>query len=310
MKTRTGVGLATTALTVIALFVVAPETANADTPPQNALEAVTKATPDTVTDAANLPTTASGTHAITGTVEGTKIDVPVKPSGKITLGAGSEIISIAVPFGSRAANARFEKPGIVSYDNKNGSTTVPVVEADGTLRLNTVIATATAPRRYSYHLTVPTGESLKLTATGAVVVGDDAGHVTAVIAAPWAKDANGAPVPTRFEVQGSTLIQIVDFTAKTAFPVVADPSVSWLWWGRTVKYTTTETKKIADFASQAQMFSYLCILGGLAGAACTTVANLGFQIVKNAATNALRAKRCLQINIPYIGPGLLYDVKC
>ena len=115
---------------------------------------------------------------------------------------------------------------------------------------------------------------------------------------------------THFEVQGTTLIQAVDFTAKTAFPVVADPAVSWLWWGRTVKYNSAETKKIADFAGQAQMFSYLCILGGLAGAACTTAANLGLQIVKNAATNALRVKRCLQLNIPYIGPGLLYDVKC
>ena len=71
-----------------------------------------------------------------------------------------------------------------------------------------------------------------------------------------------------------------------------------------------ETKQVADFASSAQMFSYLCIIGGLAGAACATLANLGFQIVKNAATNALRAGRCIQLNIPHVGPGLIYDVKC
>ncbi len=40
----------------------------------------------------------------------------------------------------------------------------------------------------------------------------------------WAKDANGAPVPTRYEIEGNTLVQVVDFTADTAFPVVADPS--------------------------------------------------------------------------------------
>jgi hypothetical protein len=263
-----------------------------------------------VASAAAIPTTDKGTSAIASTVDGTKLTVPVKPSDHISMGAGAESISIELPFASTAASAKVEKAGVVSYDNRNGSATVPVVEADGTLRLNTVIATPAAPKRYSYGIRVPRGESLRLTATGAAIVGDDAGHISAVIAAPWAKDSNGARVPTRFEVHGTMLVQVVDFTAKNAFPVVADPAVSWLWWGRTVKYTTSETKQVASFAGTAQMFSYLCLIGGLPGAACTTVVNLGFQIVKNAAANALRAGRCLQINIPYVGPGLLYDVKC
>ena len=40
---------------------------------------------------------------------------------------------------------------------------------------------------------------------------------------PWAKDASGALVPTHYIVQGSTLIQQVDVTSATTFPVVADP---------------------------------------------------------------------------------------
>lgn len=48
------------------------------------------------------------------------------------------------------------------------------------------------------------------------------------IAAPWAVDANGSPLPTRYSVEGSTVIQTVETTAATAFPVVADPS--WVWW--------------------------------------------------------------------------------
>lgn len=35
----------------------------------------------------------------------------------------------------------------------------------------------------------------------------------------------------------------------------------------------------------------------------------GVCVVKNAATNALRAGRCIQLNIPHVGPGLIYDVK-
>ncbi|GAA2055432.1 hypothetical protein [Leifsonia soli] len=70
--------------------------------------------------------------------------------------------------------------------------------------------------------------------------------VSALIPAPGAKDANGAAVPTHYEVRGNTLTQVVDFTAITAFPVVA----------------------------------------------------------------ARRAGRCIQLNIPYVGPGLIYDVTC
>lgn len=50
----------------------------------------------------------------------------------------------------------------------------------------------------------------------------------AEIAAPWAVDANGTPLPTRYTVEGSTLVQTVETTTDTAFPVVADPS--WVWW--------------------------------------------------------------------------------
>lgn len=57
----------------------------------------------------------------------------------------------------------------------------------------------------------------------------------------WATDANGNDVPTRYELNGSTLTQIVDHqSADVAYPVVADPaysrgmihSVIWERWAR------------------------------------------------------------------------------
>ena len=45
------------------------------------------------------------------------------------------------------------------------------------------------------------------------------GHIDA----PWAKDANGDPVPTHYTLEGTTLVQTVQTSATTAFPVVADP---------------------------------------------------------------------------------------
>jgi hypothetical protein len=40
---------------------------------------------------------------------------------------------------------------------------------------------------------------------------------------PWSVDANGEVLPTRYEVDGESLIQVVD-TENAAFPVVADPA--------------------------------------------------------------------------------------
>lgn len=51
----------------------------------------------------------------------------------------------------------------------------------------------------------------------------------AVIAAPWAVDANGAAVGTSYELDGQTLTQVLDIDETTAFPVVADPSAAF-WW--------------------------------------------------------------------------------
>ncbi|NLC98978.1 MAG: hypothetical protein GX678_07865 [Actinomycetales bacterium] len=46
----------------------------------------------------------------------------------------------------------------------------------------------------------------------------------AEIETPWAVDANGEPVETRFELDGNTLTQVIETNNNTAFPVVADPS--------------------------------------------------------------------------------------
>lgn len=48
-----------------------------------------------------------------------------------------------------------------------------------------------------------------------------------MISAPWAVDATGQSLSTRYELQGSTLVQLIETSADTAFPVTADPG---FWW--------------------------------------------------------------------------------
>ena len=52
--------------------------------------------------------------------------------------------------------------------------------------------------------------------------------VAATLEAPWAVDATGQVLPTRYEIQGDTLVQHVD-TEGAVFPVAADPSFGLGW---------------------------------------------------------------------------------
>lgn len=52
-------------------------------------------------------------------------------------------------------------------------------------------------------------------------------QTVAEIKPAWAKDANDAPVETRYEIDGDTVKQVVD-TENAAFPITADPN--WAWW--------------------------------------------------------------------------------
>lgn len=50
---------------------------------------------------------------------------------------------------------------MVSYDNNNGSLTVPVVQKDGSVQVNTVIESPSAPTRYAYPVELPDGASVQ-----------------------------------------------------------------------------------------------------------------------------------------------------
>lgn len=51
-------------------------------------------------------------------------------------------------------------------------------------------------------------------------------QVIAVFERPWAVDANGAALDTRYVLEGETLIQEIDVEPDTAFPITADPKLS------------------------------------------------------------------------------------
>lgn len=88
---------------------------------------------------------------------------------------------------------------------------------------------------------------------GAVVLTDADGR-TAVLGAPWAKDANGVGLPTSYRIEGSTLVQTVD-TDGAVFPVAADPKVvySWFYTRKTVYFNKSETNRLAAGGAIARL---------------------------------------------------------
>ncbi len=136
------------------------------------------------------------------------------------------------------------------YDNGDGSSTVPVTKEDGGVQILTVINSAAAPRSYACGLALPDGAALHTSDDGAVYATTADDELVAAIAPAWAKDANGQAVATDYAISGNTVTQVVEPTASTAYPIVADPylgvqmvkSVKWVnrdSRGRTLEVTPT-----------------------------------------------------------------------
>ena len=103
-----------------------------------------------------------------------------------------------------------------------------------------------APTEYRFDLTVPAGAALQTTPDGgAAVVGADGG-VVSVVAPAWALDANGTQVPTRYRIEGTTLVQVIDHHG-AAYPVVGDPC--WTCWAKKAWDVVKCTAAVAAFVA-------------------------------------------------------------
>lgn len=146
------------------------------------------------------------------------------------------VADVAAEVFADAEQVRVSPGSVVSLPGAGGlgvrvpdSQTVPVAKDDGSVQLATVIGDARAPEVYRYDLALPAGASLApLTGGRVAIVGAD-GAFLGGFAAPWAKGRDGATVPTHYEVDGSTLVQVVNHGGlpDSSYPLVADP-----WLGR------------------------------------------------------------------------------
>lgn len=169
---------------------------------------------------------ATGAEAV-ARVPGEGVSVPPDAAGTVkarTAEGGS--VSISLPQTKNVPGTKAGK-GTTVYPGAAPSTDLAVQPTpEGGVRALAVLKDKTAPSEQRYTLALPNGAVLVKTDTGAVVAVAQDGKALGAFDAPWAKDANGKPVPTSYRIDGSTLVQSVRTTDSTAFPVVADPK--WL----------------------------------------------------------------------------------
>lgn len=212
------------------------------------LSVIESVAPDVLENTASTESTVD--DAATYSSELTTVEVPRSADEALSLSGLNRDLQISLPFAEQASDAIITDDGITSFDNNNGSTTVPIVHEDGSLQLLTVIEGPDAPTRYDYEISVPKGGSMDLLESGAVLITDASGNFVGAIVPPWAKDATGKSLPTEYEVNGTTVTQVVEHAQGTKYPVVADP---WLgiqlfkfWWTGSWRGDITYNATVTD----------------------------------------------------------------
>ncbi|WP_229663198.1 hypothetical protein [Microbacterium album] len=151
-----------------------------------------------------------GASAARGAEAVTPATVPSTGAEPITTHGEDTSVSIWLPATAAVAEDSVGGQGVRLFEHGNGATSVPLVKDDGSVQILTILDDATAPDSYSYSIDVAEGATLTVDEDGAVHITSASGEFIGGVATAWAVDANGAPVRTSYQVDGTTLTQLID----------------------------------------------------------------------------------------------------
>ncbi|MFF3646953.1 DNRLRE domain-containing protein [Streptomyces sp. NPDC002564] len=290
-----------------------PVTFTVDTKWKLTAELKTLSAVNSALDAADVTaaTTSDSTYAAIATSEGNTVSLPRGADDAISVKStdrGDLGVTLPTPQ-PRGVSVN----GNVVYHAPDGPVdTVAQPTVEGGASIFQVVKNTKAPREYSTSMRLPAGASLSTLDNNRILISSGTGDDTVthgIIDAPWATDANGTAVPTSYRIEGTKLVQKVDFDSGTAFPVVADPRISFGWgvylaargmewkaWSSAIVtagyagmlYTCTAAKLPAKIAGVTKMVCGAASLNGLK--------NL-LKILKQIKKKKLDAKGCYQSKI-------------
>lgn len=191
----------------------------------------------------------------TGTVIATDrgrvtVTTPASAEGRLTVAASDgSAVTLTLPAAVDAIGTT-SAAGTTVYPNAAAHTDLATqATVDGGARALVTLKNADAPTTQRFNLGLPEGATLIADGVGGYDIVTSANGAGAIarghIDAPWAKDANGNPVPTAYSLDGNTLVQTIQTASDTAYPVVADPHYTWGIISGTVYFNKSETKVMA-----------------------------------------------------------------
>ena len=229
--------------------------------------------------------------------------------------------SIQVHLASDFADSQLAD-GLSTYRSENSASAISVnPAADGDTQFLVAVGARSAPTKYAFDFSLPTGGRLAPRPDGGIDVREADGGVVAAIAPPWAHDAHGLPVSTHYVIAGSTLTQVIEHKAiAVTYPVIADPSVKLcdFYTHVCLKLSKSETKSVksAVFVSLGAGIGTLCGLipwlppyMALIKAACAALVAAYFYALKSTFESAVRQGRCVELKFDYLAHAALIGWK-
>ncbi|MQA36040.1 hypothetical protein GCU49_21140, partial [Modestobacter roseus] len=223
---------------------------------------------------------------------------PVLLTSKDASGQTTQL-GVQLPDLATSQKATTAQDGTTVYGAENDDSLTVQKLGDESVRFATVISSAAAPTRYEYEMSLPPTARMTRLADGSVEIRGTNGTLIGAVSAPWAKDVNGTGVPTRYEVIGTTLVQVVEHTKMSyAYPVVADPRFTWGWITGTAYFNKKETRLMAG-GSYATALALLVFVPGVNFFVLWTVGN----VMAWAVSARFYANTCLKVKYGLAFPG-------
>lgn len=247
---------------------------------------------------------------------------PVRADGAVTLsGAGSAGVSLGLPVGKSSQVSKNDGRYVVPASD--GASLAVAPTADGA-QILIGIEEAGAPTNYDFELDAADGLTGRVTPDGAVELANERGELAAEVAVPWAVDAEGRQVPTRFTLRDGVITQVVDHRAGDfAYPIVADPKVKFcdFYTAGCVKFSKKETKKIHDamFVSLGAGVGTLCgaipaknPVGLAVKAVCAAAVSAYFYTLRGVFKKAKKKGACVELKFRLVAAAVVTGkvVKC
>jgi hypothetical protein len=240
---------------------------------------------------------------------------PVGPSDRVSVSPADGTATIHLDDGSQAqihlpfTEVKATAPTIdartaMFQDTQTGTSVAVQPLSTNGVRMVLTLATPDAPRRFEFDLGGDAPVVLRRIESGGVIVTDRDGDEIGYIPPPWAQDARGASVPTHFEIEGSTLIQVVDHEG-AMYPVVADPSFQGDcgYTTCTLRFNRARTRDARDASWLISAAAGACgvATGGTLALVCGAAIAPAAVVIAVAAGRYYEDGDCLKIKFPVIG---------